>query len=498
MSEKGCLKNLIVEDIETNNLTLKGNIKFKGYKFPTIDGANGHILKTDGNSNASWSENIGSLQKDNSTFPFVPAKSNSVSNVLYVDENKSVKIKKNDKIWYTFGEINLSPVFDQNYTPATTYTLDLNGSPTIINVRATDPEGLNIIYSVILQKIVNGVWKTITISDLSNISEIPQLSSITDELIGNIKRYTITPITYNNNGGEFKLIISATDGINITNTSSIFGLNAAEGGIFTTYEADGTTYKVHTFLESGTFTVNTTLTIDFLIVGGGGGGASRHGGGGGAGGVVVGTSQTINSGTFSIDIGGGGNAYTGNGGHASNGSDSSFNLFIASGGGGGSSSQTSNGRDGGSGGGARGNSGKSGGDSNQLPYTNTTNVTGYGEPGGYNSGGAYGGGGGGGAGGNGGNSSSGSNGKNGGVGIQNLFRTGSNAYYGGGGAGGGSSSGGSGGNGGGGNGGGGGSNSSTAGTANTGGGGGAGGHNGGDTNYPGKVGGSGIVVIRYI
>ena len=37
-------------------------------------------------------KNTGSLQMDSSTFPFVPAKSDSVRNVLYVDSTKSVKI----------------------------------------------------------------------------------------------------------------------------------------------------------------------------------------------------------------------------------------------------------------------------------------------------------------------------------------------------------------------------------------------------------------------
>ena len=501
MSEKGCLKDLIVEDIEIDNLTLKGNIKFKGYKFPINDGNNEDILKTDGNSTPSWSENVGSLQKDE-IFPHVPAKSNSTGNVLYVDENKSVKIKKNDGIWYTFGEINEYPSF--NVTPSPTYTLH-SVNPTNIDVRAEDPEKLIIIYSLILQEIVNGVWKTITISDLSLISSITE-SSITDEL-GAIKRYTISPNQDVNNFGEFKLIISVTDGINITNTSSIIGIYPATGGIFNTYsDVNGNKYKVHIFLEGGNFIVNVdNLVIDFLIVGGGGGGASKRGGGGGAGGVVIGT-QTINTGNFTIIIGNGGaGLVSGDSGFGGDGNNSTFKGFIAKGGGGGGGgggSTTyypngiySNGIAGGSGGGCRGNRASAiPGASVQDDYVSITNVSGYGNSGGTKS---YSGTGGGGAG-SVGYSGNTNKGGNAGIGMSNSFKTGNNLYYGGGGGGGGvADGGGSGGSGGGGNGGGS-TNLSTPGSPNTGGGGGAGGSNNNSVNYAGKQGGSGIVLIRYV
>jgi hypothetical protein len=498
MSEKGCLKDLIVEDIEIDNLTLKGNIKFKGYKFPINDGNNEDILKTDGNSTPSWSENVGSLQKD-TIFPHVPAKSDSAGNVLYVDENKSVKIKKNDGIWYTFGEINEYPII--NVTPSPTYTLH-SVTPTYIDVRAKDPEKLIIIYSLILQEIVNGVWKTITISDLSLISSITESSITGNDGLGAIKRYTISPNQDVNNFGEFKLIISVTDGINITNTSSIIGIYPATGGIFNTYsDVNGNKYKVHIFLEGGNFIVNVdNLVIDFLIVGGGGGGASKRGGGGGAGGVVIGISQTINTGgDFPIIIGNGGAGMeSGNSGIGVDGNDSTFKDFVAKGGGGGGGS--GDGNIGGSGGGCRGNRASAiPGTSNQDDYDTITNVSGYGNSGGNPS---YNGPGGGGAG-SVGYSGDTNKGGNAGSGMSNSFKTGNNLYYGGGGGGGGVvGGGGSGGSGGGGNGGGS-TNLSTPGSPNTGGGGGAGGSQSqyvysNPENYAGKQGGSGIVVIRYV
>ena len=229
-------------------------------------------------------------------------------------------------------------------------------------------------------------------------------------------------------------------------------------------------------------------SVDILIVGGGGGGGFRHAGGGGAGGVVV-TSATLNSGTYTVTVGDGGNGATTQSGAsnvATDGGNSSFNGSIAYGGGaGGDNGKVGN--SGGSGGG--GANGKNGGNG----------TTGQGNKGGNQNNGAgcchaYGCGGGG-AGAAGANTSGGA-GSNGGVGISSYI-TGSLLYYGGGGAGGsGSTTSYTGGSGGGGDGG-----ISSAmtgenGIDSTGGGGGGGGANGGSSGSGGH-GGSGIVIIRY-
>jgi len=60
---------------------------------------------------------------------------------------------------------------------------------------------------------------------------------------------------------------------------------AATGGIITAVGS----YKIHTFLTSGTFRPTTSGTVEYLIVAGGGGGGSA--GGGGAGGLLTGTAS---------------------------------------------------------------------------------------------------------------------------------------------------------------------------------------------------------------
>lgn len=268
-------------------------------------------------------------------------------------------------------------------------------------------------------------------------------------------------------------------------------------------------YTIVTFTTSGTFTVLSPLTADYLIIAGGGGGGGRYGGGGGAGGVISGTAS-LSAGIYNITVGAGGAGGTAPspGTAGSDGSNSVFNSLTAIGGGGGGSGGATGsaimiGRNGGSGGGGTGNS--SGG-SNSAGGSGTS---GQGNSGGlgissvspYTTLSAGGGGGYGSAGQNGSITSTGSGG-DGGSGLTNSL-TGSAVQYAGGGGGGtfgnsGSRLGGSGTYGGGT-----GSNNSTTaggnGTANTGGGGGGGGlTTAGTDGSAGGTGGAGVVIIRYL
>lgn len=279
----------------------------------------------------------------------------------------------------------------------------------------------------------------------------------------------------------------------------------ASGGNVSTFG----NYKIHTFntIGTSTFTINSSATLDILIVGGGGGGGSSAGnnsshGAGGGGGVVYKTNYSIASGSYTIVVGDGGlgNVSPSNA-NGQNGQNSSFGTLVALGGGGGCGGNYNE---------RRGNDGGSGGGSQHT--TNTTYTPGgtglqpnsasggFGNPGGRapesNVGGPnWGGGGGGGAGGAGGNGTPQIGGA-GGVGIQ-LDITGTPTFYAGGGGGGAydaPANGGSVGAGGTGGGGPGGflNNPAPAGSPNTGGGGGGCGYQ-----ATGGKGGSGIVIVRY-
>lgn len=75
----------------------------------------------------------------------------------------------------------------------------------------------------------------------------------------------------------------------------------ASGGSVTT----SGNYKIHTFSSSGTLDVTAGGTFEVLIAAGGGGGGCYFGGGGGAGGLLYGN-LTLTSGSYPIQVGGGG------------------------------------------------------------------------------------------------------------------------------------------------------------------------------------------------
>lgn len=294
-----------------------------------------------------------------------------------------------------------------------------------------------------------------------------------------------------------------TDGtaFDTNSTFSLYGLAAlgttparapkASGGNIIDFDG---TYWIHTFLSSGTFTPQTGLTCDYLVVAGGGGGSY---GGGGAGGFRTGSSFSVSS-PSTVTIGAGGTG-RGDGGlnPGTSGSDSIFSTITSTGGGGGggaNGSPNQDGKNGGSGGGA-GYTSIGGSPTFGTGNTPSTSPS-QGNNGGTSRSSGDGNGGGGGAGSAGGNATANASG-NGGAGSSSSISGTSVTYAGGGGGAGGTTpttSAGSGGSGGGGAG----STSGVAtnGTANRGGGGGAG--NFSALPNSAGAGGSGIVIIRYL
>lgn len=276
----------------------------------------------------------------------------------------------------------------------------------------------------------------------------------------------------------------------VGSTFTLYGILAEVGG--STPKAVGgivtsdATYWYHTFNDSGNFTPNQTLSVDYLVVGSGGGGGWGRGGGGGAGGKFASTLSCTANARLNVLIGAGG---AGGAAQPTKGSDTTFSSVTANGGGyGGSVNATSAGGSGTSGGGGTGISTGLNANGGAVSPSGQGNVGG----GGYfdATNGRQGGGGGG-------NSGAGANGTattggNGGAGYTSTISGTSVVYAGGGGggvggptptAGTGTGGGGNGGNEGA-------SILATSGTANLGGGGGGGGAAGGN-------GGSGVVILRY-
>jgi len=140
---------------------------------------------------------------------------------------------------------------------------------------------------------------------------------------------------------------------------------------FRIYDKELTAYEINTLYNVNqtpyTLTFDNPAECDILIVGGGGGGGSGAdsgvpGGGGGAGGLIFLQSQTVDSGTYTIKVGKGGNRAVDNSESGQNGFNSLFSYLqteAIGGGGGGSRMGIAQGQDGGSGGGGTRNSDES-------------------------------------------------------------------------------------------------------------------------------------------
>jgi hypothetical protein len=174
-------------------------------------------------------------------------------------------------------------------------------------------------------------------------------------------------------------------------------------------------YIIHSFTVVGTttFTISSSISVEYLIVAGGGSGGVGRGGGGGAGGVKAGTT-TLTAGSYTITVGFGGPSMTNNQQGGDGGSSSIGTLIVTTGGGGGGGWNTTSGRNGGSGGGASAGNTLTGG----------TGISGEGFAGSIRSDGATGGGGGG--------AGAAASGKDGAIGISSTL-TGTIRYYAGGG-----------------------------------------------------------------
>jgi len=161
----------------------------------------------------------------------------------------------------------------------------------------------------------------------------------------NLRLQATGSTTGNGNNGSIYFLNSSgvTRGRFDTNTATI----TATGGTITTSGG----YTIHTFITDGTFTLNFSGDVEYLVIAGGGaGGPGSVGGGGGAGGMRTGTLSALNSGAYSITVGAGGSGNTN--GHGNNGADSIFSSITSTGGGGGGDYQSTPGQAGGSGGGA--------------------------------------------------------------------------------------------------------------------------------------------------
>jgi hypothetical protein len=183
--------------------------------------------------------------------------------------------------WYNIALINTNPTITSGADAS--YSLNIDGTPTVITLVANDPEGLPITwsYAVTTGSLSNGGGNTATVTQVGN-------------------EFTITPSTTEAYEGVFEITFTVSDGVNLATSASTFSL------------------------------AWTTPTVEYLVVAGGGGGGAA---GAGAGGLLSGSVAVDSNSIYTVTVGAGGTGNAAAGNTATNGGDSVFGSISATGGG---------------------------------------------------------------------------------------------------------------------------------------------------------------------
>ena len=107
--------------------------------------------------------------------------------------------------WYKLATVNQSPSFDSNGSPLASYSLATDGTPTVVTLLASDPEGLPIQWSFETSGLVSEATVVQGTGDSAN-------------------KFTITPSSSESDEGEFIITFKASDGVNLTSAASTFSL----------------------------------------------------------------------------------------------------------------------------------------------------------------------------------------------------------------------------------------------------------------------------------
>jgi len=127
----------------------------------------------------------------------LPLSGNDAGDTAFVTENNRMYIW-NGNGWFSVALINTSPTITN--APNSVYNLNADGTPTIITLAATDPEGFPLTWS----HTANDAAGKATITNVDNV-------------------FTITPLT-NIADTSFTIDFNVTDGVNVSTASSTINI----------------------------------------------------------------------------------------------------------------------------------------------------------------------------------------------------------------------------------------------------------------------------------
>ena len=197
--------------------------------------------------------------------------------------------------WFNIALINTNPTITN--PPNAEYLFEIDGTPIILTLTATDPEGVPIVWSY-----------AVTAGSLGSTATIGQVDNV----------FTLTPSATPGDEGVFSVTFTASDGVNLATAVSQFTLSFVLAS-YTSTKTPATTeivvpasYPTDTWFEVAdeyAVTLLDNLVVDIDIWGGGGGGGSSWVSSvtnGGAGGYSYARGVQLAAGTYKFVVGAGG------------------------------------------------------------------------------------------------------------------------------------------------------------------------------------------------
>jgi alpha-tubulin suppressor-like RCC1 family protein len=138
------------------------------------------------------------------TIAELPLSGNDSGDLAFVEQNNRLYIWNNVG-WFNIALINTNPTITQG--PDSSYVFLTDGTPIVVTLTATDPEGIPITWSY-----------QVTTGTLGDTATIEQNDNV----------FTFTPSTDKGDSGTFSVTFTASDGVNIATAVSSFSLVFAD------------------------------------------------------------------------------------------------------------------------------------------------------------------------------------------------------------------------------------------------------------------------------
>jgi hypothetical protein len=203
-------------------------------------GDEGQVLAKNSNIDfdVDWQLGGGAGVTAYSTISELPLTNNDAGALAFVSATNRLYIW-NGTGWFNIALINTNPTITQG--PQSSYLFSSNGTPIVITLLASDPEGIPITWSY-----------QVTSGSLGDTATIEQDNNV----------FTITPSTSDEDTGVFGVTFTASDGINIATAISSFSLAFSAADAFynqsivlTTSSTNNGTNNVFVDSSTNNFTV---------------------------------------------------------------------------------------------------------------------------------------------------------------------------------------------------------------------------------------------------